>query len=463
MSALAAAFAFAFMLLGAVACAFRPAWIPAYFVFLLYARIPDSLRAEYGVPSFFMFLAPALVGLAVYRVVFQRERIGRGWKPALWWLSAWGAVGFASLLYAFDTTRTLEALKDYVDALLIVLILTLFLTRHEQIGEVSWALIASGVFLGLLTLHQQITGNFGSTYAGFAQVELRSILEDTEGLRSAGPVSANYFALILVPLVPLALDRLLRDPSRWLRAAAGAALAVILGAIACTYSRGGFLTLGFVALLTLLTVPRWPLVVLAAVPVAALMLVVLPQDYAARMSTFGQVWDGLRGRHVEDGAIRGRLSEVRSAAQMFGDHPWVGVGTGNFETHYSRYARDIALDGRREERQAHSLYLEVAAENGALGLAVFGGLLAYALLGIHRAREGFRSEGEADLAHRITALGIGLAGYLLGSVFLHLSYPRFFWVWVGLAFALRALAPKPVPAPRAVPREEIEPGEQAWA
>jgi len=462
MSTLAAAFAFAVMLLGAGACAIWPTWVAPYFVFLLYARIPDSLRGEYGIPSFFMFLAPALIGLAIYRVVFRRERIGRGWKTALWWMCAWGAVGLASLLYAFDTTRTIEALLDYADALLIVLIVTLFLNRREQIAQVSWALIGAGTFLGLLTLHQKVTGDFASTYAGFAHVEMRGILEDTEGFRSAGPVSANYFALILVPLVPLALDRLLRDPSRRLRAAAFAALIVIVGAIACTYSRGGFLTLGFVTLLTLLTMPRWPRVLLAFAPVAALLLIAMPQDYAARMSTFGQVWDGLLGRHVEDGAIRGRLSELRSAAQMFSDHPWVGVGTGNFETHYTQYASEIALDARREERQAHSLYLEVAAENGVLGLVVFGGLLAYALLGIQRAREGFRCEGEADLVHRTTAFGIGFAGYLLGSLFLHLSYPRFFWVWVGLAFAVRAVAPAPAPA-RATQREQIEPGEQAWA
>ena len=39
-----------------------------------------------------------------------------------------------------------------------------------------------------------------------------------------------------------------------------------------------------------------------------------------------------------------------------------------------------------------------------------------------------------------TALAIAFAGFLIGSVFLHLCYPRFFWLLVGIALAIRGLS-----------------------
>jgi O-antigen ligase len=449
----AALIALAFMLVGAAACVVRPAWVPPYFAALLYANIPDTLRAEYGLPSFFMFLAPALVALAIARQLFLGESPGRGWKEALWWLLAWGAVILASFLYASDRTRTAATLFDYFDALFIVLIVTLFVRRREQIAPIVWALIGAGVFLSVLTVHQGLTGNFGSTYGGFARGELRSLLETTEGMRSAGPLSTNYFALILVALVPLAVERLLHARASLARGFAALGLALIVTAIGFTYSRGGFATLGALGLLALFAARRIPRIAFVAAPLAlAAGIALLPATYLDRMSTFGQIWDGLRGRHVEDSAIRGRISEVRSALMMVGDHPLFGVGSGNYEVHYPRYARVVALDGRREERAAHSLYLEVAAENGLLGLAVFGGLLGFAMLGIYRTRKTFAARGETELWQLSTALAIAFAGFLIGSVFLHLSYPRFLWLLVGIALAIRGLSLAPastVPIPTA--------------
>jgi O-antigen ligase len=454
----AALLALAFMTLGAAACAFRPAWVPAYFAAVLYTNASDTLRVEYGLPSFFMLLAPALLALAVARQLLFGEAPGQGWKAALWWLLAWGAVLGGSLLYAVDRTRALGALYDYLDAVFIVLIATLFLRRRDQLAPLAWALIGAGAFLGVLTVHQTLTGNFGSTYGGFARGELRGLIGETEGMRSAGPLSTNYFALVLVALVPLALDRFIHSRVRSARLAAAGCLAVILAALGCTYSRGGLAALGATAVVMLFTTPRWPKIALVGAPfaVAALVaaLVFLPVTWRERMATFGQVWEGLRGHHVEDTAIRGRLSEFRSALLMAGDHPLLGVGTGNYEVHYPQYARVVALDARREERAAHSLYLEVAAENGLFGLAVFGGMLGFALTGIRQTRRSFAAAGATDAFHLVTAIGVAFAGFLIGSMFLHLAYPRFFWLFVGVAMAVRGLS-APLPAPTPIPLARV--------
>jgi O-antigen ligase len=462
----AALFALAFMVVGAAVCVLRPEWVPPYFAAILYANVPDTLRAEYHLPSFFMFLAPALLALALARIALYGERPGLAWKPGLWWLVAWGTVMIGSFLYAIDRSRAAATLFDYLDALFIVLIVTIFLRRRDQVAPVVWALIGAGVFLSVLTVHQKLTGNFGSTYGGFAKGELRNLLVATEGMRSAGPLSTNYFALILVALVPLAFDRFLHARARLARLAAGAGMLLIVLAIGFTYSRGGFATLAAIAGLALLTTPRWLKLAIAGAPIAVILaLVFLPATYLERMSTFGQVWDGLRGRHVEDSAIRGRISEFRSALMMVGDHPLLGVGSGNYEIEYPQYQRVIALDPRREERAAHSLYLEVAAENGLIGLAVFGGLLGFTVAGVLRTRRAFAAAREDELVHLTTALALALVGFLIGSLFLHLSYPRFFWLLVGIAIAVRGLSmTASAPQPRSMakllitsPRQEATP------
>jgi O-antigen ligase len=275
---------------------------------------------------------------------------------------------------------------------------------------------------------------------------LRNIFDAQSGFRSEGPVSANYFALILVVLVPLATDRLLhasRAKVRWL---AAAILLLVIAAIVSTYSRGGIVALVAVSLPMLVWVPRRRLgrtVLLVSVPVLLVGFFLLPSDYLQRLSALGQIAGAARGELPADSALRGRLSEVSSAAMMFRDHPILGVGYGNFEIHYPRYAQTLGLDARREERQAHSLYLEVAAETGLIGLGAFGMLLVAAIAGPWRARSqiaGGDDDGNEDAARFVAAFGIALFGYLAGSIFLHLSYPRYFWLLLGIAFAVAPLA-----------------------
>ena len=289
----AALLALAFVVIGALVCVFRPEWVPAYFAAVLYAHVPDALRGEYGLPSLFMFLAPALVLLALGRQLLYGESVGPGWKAGLWWLVAWGAVLFASFLYAIDRSRAAATLFDYLDALFIVLITTLFVRRRDQLGSIVWALIGAGVFLAALTVHQGLTGNFGSTYGGFARGELRGLLGSTEGMRSAGPLSTNYFALILVALVPLAVDRAFHAHARRARVVAGVGFLLIVAALGFTYSRGGLLTLGAVVALMALAAPRVPKSLFLLAPVVgAIALAFLPATYLERMSTFGQVGTG---------------------------------------------------------------------------------------------------------------------------------------------------------------------------
>jgi len=434
---------FALALAGFLYVARRPEWGAPYFAFLIFLRLSDVIRGEYGVPSLFMALAPGLVLIAFGRWLLRGDEVGRGWRTALWLLVLYGAVCTASVLYASDGERTVAALLDYGDGIVIVLVMTLFLRTAKDLERTVWAIVIAGGILASLAVLQQVTGNFDATYAGFSRVELRNIFDRNSGYRSEGPVSANYFALILVAVVPLAVERLIHARGRLLKLVAAVTLASSVTAIVFTYSRGGLVALGMCCIPMLAWVPRrriGRLVVLAGVSAFVVGGFVLPADYLQRLGALTQIFAAPSGAALQDGALRGRLSEVTSAAMIFGDHPIAGVGYGNFEIHYPRYAQMLALDGRREERQAHSLYLEVAAETGIVGMLAFGALVGGAAIGAFRARRRLTEEGDPSSAQLAQGFGFALLGYLAGSIFLHLTYPRYFWLLIGIGLALNAFA-----------------------
>jgi hypothetical protein len=439
---------FAAALAGLVFVARRPQWTAPYLALLLYLRFSDAIRAEYGVPSLFMLLMPTLAGLALWRWLARGEQPGRGFAPALWWMTAYGVVCAASLLYARDPGLSTAALLDYADGVFIVALVAFHMRTTDDLRRSVWAVIIAGFVLAALTVVQQAGGFVDETFAGFAHVELRNIHSHTAGFRSEGPVSANYFALVLVAVVPLAVDRLLHAERRRWRLFAGASALLAIAGVYFTYSRGGLVALGITMLPMLTWVPRRTLVraaALGAIPLAIGATYSLSTEYGQRILALGQLV-GVRSTSApQDAALTGRISEVTSAAMMFGDHPILGVGVGNYEIYYQRYAQRIGLDARREERQAHSLYLEVAAESGLIGIVVFGGMLLYGALGPWRARAELLARGETEAAHLLAGLGVAFLGYLVGSLFLHLSYPRYFWLMYGLVLATREWAPAPRP------------------
>src|SRR5439155_1514577 len=80
------------------------------------------------------------------------------------------------------------------------------------------------------------------------------------------------------------------------------------------------------------------------------------------------------GRTTEtDGAIRGRMTEMMAALFVFLDHPVIGVGPGQYMPVYSQAYMNVpgALRHITVERRAHSMYFELAAENGMVGLGLF--------------------------------------------------------------------------------------------
>lgn len=237
---------------------------------------------------------------------------------------------------------------------------------------------------------------------------------------------AGYLGLTLPIAVGLAVAGVLRVGGRvgwkWVVWAAGCG-GLMLCALVMSWSRGAWLgfslATGVLAIAILVRSGR--VVVLGAVLIILLGYVLLsgglalvPQAIVQRFSDFvpylGLV--DVRGLEITDAnfAVLERMAHWQSAIGMWTDNVWFGVGIGNYDAVYPRYALPLwpAPLGH-----AHNYYLNIAAEAGVVGLLCYLWLWVAALLASWRAAQ--RSRG--------WQLGVALG--VLGMV-VHLSVHNLF-------------------------------------
>lgn len=166
----------------------------------------------------------------------------------------------------------------------------------------------------------------------------------------------------------------------WLIWAAGCGI-LMLAALIMSWSRGAWL--GFaaaVAVMVLAIVVRSGRAVVLIVLFVLLVLYLLlagglalvPPAIVQRFSDFTPYLGivDVRGVEITDAnfAVLERMAHWQSALDMWTDHPWLGVGIGNYEVVYARYALPLWI---LPLGHAHNYYLNIAAEAGLLGLMVY--------------------------------------------------------------------------------------------
>jgi O-antigen ligase len=393
-------------------------------LFALVSYVPDVV----GQGTFALVATglPVLLAAAVVvRHVTGIERVALPTETK--WFLLFGVALLAAFAGAGDRSLALGEYTDYLGFAVLAVVTIVLVGSRDLLRRAMWAVVAALAVLAALAVYQQLTRDYGQTFGGLA-----TVTPDRDALRSNGPLSANYFAQVLAAGAPLAWYLGLHARARAERFAAFAAFAavgVMLWALAYTLSRGALVAVVVAAFLiaALRGLSLRRIVVLAAVVTAAA-VVFLPSTMKERV---GEVAGATAGSQASDSSVRGRLGENLAALDMFRDHPLLGVGLDNFEIEYSSYAQRVAVDFRPEARAAHSLYLEALAETGVLGTF---GLLALLLAALGA---GWRARTRATGNDRLLGEGcfVALVAFLVCAATLHLTYPRYLWVFVALAFA----------------------------
>lgn len=99
----------------------------------------------------------------------------------------------------------------------------------------------------------------------------------------------------------------------------------------------------------------------------------------------------------------GRSEIAKAGWEMFREHPF-GVGTGGFSTEFARLDRGDALYASKE-KQAHSGWVKVLAENGVIGMALLAGyVVSFSRAGTTRTSRKLRWLGYVTTMCLVTSL-----------------------------------------------------------
>jgi putative inorganic carbon (hco3(-)) transporter len=416
------------------------------FVFLVWMNVPAVLVSHWGLPIAVGALPPFLLLIPLAAVILRGEKLEIH-RPFLFMIVVLIAQ-IASTLVSVHQDIAYEKVQTFAtEGVLAYFLITNVVRTPGQLRNCIWAMLAAATLLSLVTIFQKMTGTWTSPYGGFATVQSSFFVFDGAPARAAGPLGdPNYYAQILLAVVPLGLITMWREPRRLLRLAAGGSTLTICAAIMITNSRGAALAFG-----VLLVVMGFLGLVkpghLAVLLFGIILLLTLVPEYRERVASISTITSATAeaGAEGADQSAQGRTTEMAAGALVFFDHPVVGVGPGAFPQYYQEYAQRIGLQvhesvrtgkkrGQVAQRQSHNMVLSIGAELGLAGVAAFACLLFVTARLLLRARRRLLAS-RPELADLPTAFLLALVGYVSCGLFLTLAFERYFWLLMALAAA----------------------------
>jgi tetratricopeptide (TPR) repeat protein len=269
----------------------------------------------------------------------------------------------------------------------------------------------------------------------------------------------NFLSTAVVMVLPITVQKVLAQPSRWAAAGAGIVVLIQFAALLATMTRSSWL--GATAGLLVFSFLHRP--VLAKGGLRALILLVLgiglvwlwPSITQGRgvsvLSHGSALWSGIRGASLYPSWHQRLLIWVASL-DLWRDAPWWGKGWGAFDVFYpfaqARWLVWPTLAGlRTHANNAHQIFLEFAAQSGGIGLGLFLWILAVggAWTWFHR-RTFQRAERGAAAAGLAGFAGV-LVDNALGNVSLFFTGPALLAFWT-FGQSLSDLHRDPVVLPR---------------
>ena len=141
--------------------------------------------------------------------------------------------------------------------------------------------------------------------------------------------------------------------------------------------------------------------------------------------------------YEEDGSAMGRINAWWFAFNLAADRPLVGGGFRTFQDHlFLQYAPDP-----HDVHDAHSIYFEVLAEHGFVGLALFLAIGVLALLHAGRLAKLKPADQSLDWIPRLAGLlQVSLVSYATTGAFLGLAYFDLYYQIVAIIIVLGVLA-----------------------
>ena len=386
-------------------------WTLTYIAFLAYCFVVITYR----VPGADVAMAIALIGLP-----FLGARLS--FPPFLLLMGAfvaWCAVGLLSTQYP-------PVVREHL--LLITKLWLIALVAVNALRSPSQIRLFSFLFLGCFMLFPA-RGAMVNYLGGY----------NVWGRALWNYIYANPNDLAALALLPLGVGVGLLKVERfkWTRYLTIASVAILPLLILMTQSRGAFLALLFFGGLFLLGQRKRARMLLVMALLGVMVVAVAPRGVWERVRGLGQATSTENLGNVDrEGSARQRFEIWRVATSLIGDHAVTGVGFGAYI--YAHAERVIAGDFNRTargQRDTHSTYLNVAAETGLPGLALFLAMVTAAIVSTDRIRRRWRTL-LPDEAGRLYALELALGAYMIAGIFGSFSRLSFLYIFLAYMYAV---------------------------
>ena len=259
--------------------------------------------------------------------------------------------------------------------------------------------------------------------------------------------SYNDFAWYLTFMMPISMSLLFSGIRRIYKSLCGLTLVVGIGALICTLSRAGWSSFVIAALIVLLLnfsktkgktgLNNFTASIAAILITVSIVVTVNPQFLnIVNRRTFGDDYD----------AARSRIPQMQVALNIIKTNPLLGVGINNYtEVMHDYDTTDIKLTSITRH-QVHNIFLQIAAEMGIMGLAIF----IWLVLMVYKEGLSYIKSSEGTMPGIVVGIIAGTTAFLIhglvdaASLGNHLFL--IFWFFTGIIVASRKIESEAKPS-----------------
>jgi len=316
---------------------------------------------------------------------------------------------FWSVLFSVWPGGSVDFLSNFfIKILAFCYILVLTLTTLTQLRKMIFGLLGATVLLSLIALasHTQLSRiSAGVTY------------------------DPNDLAFLLLCVLPFAAFGFFEEKGIK-KILLLLTVGLMIVSIIFTISRAGFVGLIVVGGIILLKTfrKRILMTILFLIVCGAVFLFLAPSDFWERMSTMTNPEEDYNVT-----SYAGRIEVWKRGVKLILEHPFTGVGVGQFAVAEGESHKDIG----GKWSAAHNSFIQIGAELGVGGLFFFIMLIFYLLKRIRK----LSSKDPRLLIYR-DSLEVSLVGYLVGSFFLSQAYSPDLYFLVAMTTALTCINKK---------------------
>lgn len=381
-------------------------------------------RLCYGFAVNFPFAqAVAMATLSGLMVWKEPKKIP--WTPTTILLLAFLVWMFITTCFAFNQQFAWHEFNQVWKIQLMTFLIVIIMTTKERINNLLWVMALSLGFYGFKG------GLFTITSGG--------------GARVWGPSGTfiggnNEIGLALLMTIPILRYLQLTSTNFIIKQGMTAGIILSLFCVLGTQSRGALVGMSAMLLfLVLKSRNKLPLLLVLGITVP-MAISFMPESWHSRMNTIKT--------YEKDGSAMGRINAWKTAVNIAVHRP-LGCG---YKCLHTDLAYDLYSPNPNDMHDAHSIYFEVIAEHGWIGLGLFMGIgyTAWRTSSktIKLAKKNPDTKWAADLC---SMLQVSLMGYASAGAFLGLAMFDLFYNVAAIIVACNVIITKSLAAPVTAP------------